>query len=110
MLALKYRLKKETDIKKVFSNKQSVFGKGLIINFAKNEISNSRFAFVVSNKTFKKAVTRNHFKRILRSIVRDLIPSLPSSFDFVLVIKTNIQDMLFEEIKTEVQYLFNKIK
>jgi ribonuclease P protein component len=110
MLTLKYRLKKETDIKKVFSNKQSVFGKAVIINFAKNELKNSRFAFVVSNKTFKKAVTRNHFKRVLRSIVRDLFKSIPVGYDFVLVIKTNIQNMDFEEIKSECQYLFNKIK
>jgi ribonuclease P protein component len=110
MLSLKYRLKKETDIKKVFSNKQSVFGKAVIINFAKNELKNSRFTFVVSTKTFKKAVTRNHFKRVLRSIVRDILPSLPIGFDFVVVIKTNIQNMLFEDIKSECQYLFNKIK
>jgi len=110
MLSLKYRLKKETDIKKVFSNRQSVFGKSVIINFTKNELKNSRFAFAVSKKTFRKAVSRNHFKRVLRGVVRELLPALPIGFDFVLVIKNSIQYMSSQEIKAECQYLFNKFK
>ena len=110
MLPLKYRLTKDKEIKQVFSNGNKIFGSSIIINFSKNQLPNSRFAFVVSNKTFKKAVDRNYYKRVLRSIIYSLIPSITNNTDFVIVIKKDIQNMSFENIKNECSNLFNKIK
>jgi ribonuclease P protein component len=110
MLDKKHRLTKELDIQKVFANKKSIFGKYIIINFSKNDQLESRFAFVVSNKTFKKAVDRNYYKRILRSIVRELLPTIEKNFDFVIVIKDGIKLIKFPEIKQDCINLFNKIK
>jgi len=110
MLSKINRLTKELDIKNVFSNKKSLFGNSIIVNFIQTNNTEPRFAFVVSSKTFKKAVDRNYYKRILRSIVRECLPNISKNFDFVIVIKNKIKDYKFEEVKQECLNLFKKIK
>lgn len=110
MLASKNRLAKKLDIKKVFNNKKRVFGNNVIINFIKTLNKNPRFAFSISSKYFKTAVERNYHKRILRSIVREILPNISKNFDFVVVIKSNIKKSKYQEIKKECVDLFNKIK
>jgi len=110
MLSKNNRLVKELDIKNVLNNKKSLFSNSLIINFVKTNNVEPRFAFVVSAKTFKKAVDRNYYKRVLRSIVRECLPYISKNFDFVIVIKNNIKEYKFEEIKQECLNLFKKIK
>ena len=110
MLASKNRLAKKLDIKKVLDNKKSVFGNNVIINFTQTKNPNPRFAFSVSSKYFKKAVERNYYKRVLRSIVRENLSNIPKNFDFVVVIKSNIKNSKYQEIEQECIHLFNKIK
>jgi ribonuclease P protein component len=110
MLASKNRLAKKLDIKKVFDNKKSIFGNNIIINFIPTKNPNPRFAFSISSKYFKKSVERNYYKRILRSIIREILPNISKNFDFVVVIKSNIKNSKYQEIKQECINLFNKIK
>ncbi len=98
MLAQKYRLSKEKDINRVFRNKNTLFGKSVVLNWSPNQLTNSRFAFVVSNKTFTKAVDRNYYKRVLRDIIQQLIASVPNQLDIVMVIKKEIAQMDFQDI------------
>lgn len=112
MLATKYRLTKKRDIDKVFLKKQAVFGKSLIINFFKNNLSTSRFAISISKKYFKKAVVRNYYKRILRHIIYKNIKVIPVGYDFVLIVKKEILQNDFlsleQEILTNIKKLENK--
>jgi len=110
MLSAKYRLTKTKDIQAVFEGKQKVFGKYMIINYISNKLPNPRFTFIVSSQTFKKATDRNYYKRILRHIVRELIPNIKTNYDFGIVIKKDIYNIKFDDIKNECIYLFNKIK
>lgn len=110
MQSLKYRLRKQRDINKVFLSKRAVFGKYVIINFALNELSYPRFAFVISKKTAKKAVDRNYFKRVLRHIVQKNIEDIQKGFDFVVVIKKEIQKTNFAVIEQDVLDLIKKIR
>ncbi len=110
MLALKYRLKKQRDIDKVFASKKVIFGRNIIINFTENNLPYSRFTFVISKKVAKRAVDRNYFKRILRHIAHLHIINEIKGFDFVVVAKKESQQSTFEEIETEATSLFKKIR
>ncbi len=110
MLAKQYRLSKEKDINRVFKNKSTLFGKSVILNWTTNQSTNSRFAFVVSNKTFAKAVDRNYYKRILRDIIYQLIKDIPTNLDIVLVIKKEIDQMNFSAVLEDIRGLIKKLK
>ncbi len=109
MLAKKYRLGKDKDIRRVYQNQAAVFGRGIIINFANNNLSHSRFAFVVSAKTLSKAVDRNYYKRLLRDIVYQSLTIIPTALDIVIVIKKEITRMNFQEIQQELNMLVKKL-
>ncbi len=58
-----------------------------ILKSAENNLDYNRFAFVISKKTEKKAVTRNRVKRVLRSCFEEIINELKTGFDFLIIIK-----------------------
>ncbi len=109
MLARKYRLSKTRDIQSVYKTKTTLFGQGVILNFKANQLTNSRFAFVVSNKTLSQAVKRNYYKRVLRDIVYQLLNTIPNNLDIVIVIKKDIVTMNFAEIQQELSMLVKKL-
>ncbi|MFA5230141.1 MAG: ribonuclease P protein component [Candidatus Paceibacterota bacterium] len=109
MLARQYRLAKEKDIRTVYKNKAALFGRSVIVNFGRNNLTNSRFAFVVSAKTLSKAVDRNYYKRILRDIIYKLLDVIPTNLDIVIVIKKGITQMNFQEIDQELSTIVKKL-
>lgn len=56
--------------------------------YGKNNLSVSRFAFIVSTKIDKRATVRNRIKRLLRESVRLLLPNVPHGFDVIFIAKT----------------------
>lgn len=55
--------------------------------FAQNNLSVSRFAFVVPKSVDKRAVTRNRVRRILRESVRLLLPTIVPGLDGVFLVR-----------------------
>jgi len=60
---------------------------------------------VVSLKVSKKAVIRNKIKRRLREIIRQT--ELKQGFDFVIIAKPLIVNQNFQEIKQDLNEIFN---
>ncbi len=110
MLAAKYRLKKQREIKSLFLHKKAVFGKYLIVNYKENKLNYSRFAFILSKKNIKKAVERNYFKRVLRHIVFKNLDKIAMGVDIAIVVKSSIKEAEFYQIEEEIKQLFNKIR
>ncbi len=73
--------------------------------FAKGE--SSKFNFIVSTKISKKAVERNLVKRRLREIVRQM--PKPPQVNGVFLCKKSILNKTYQELKKEVENVFNKI-
>ena len=105
MLSSKNRLRKKSDIGKVFKNGKTVAGRFIFLRVAKNGLRDNRFAFVVSLKVSKKAVIRNKIKRRLREIIRQT--ELKQGFDFVIIAKPLIVNQNFQEIKQDLNEIFN---
>ena len=59
-------------------------------------------------KKIGKAHLRNLIKRRLRAIVRDLVPTMPDNHNVVFIAKAGIDNITFDEMKKEVQFLIEK--
>ncbi len=98
MLHKTNRLRTMRDFKHIFRKGKSFGNRFLIAKVVKTgEEDPIRFAFVISNKTEKRAVHRNRAKRQLREIVRAELPNLKSGLDIVLTIKASFLPLSFEE-------------
>lgn len=69
----------------------------------------STFGFVVSNKISKRAVVRNKIRRVFRETVRNRLPEITPGFSFVFLVKKNIVNKNGDEIKKEIDSIFEKI-
>lgn len=59
-------------------------------------------------KKIGKAHLRNLIKRRLRAIVRDIVPTMPDNYNVVFIAKAGIDNITFDEMKKEVQFLIEK--
>lgn len=104
----KYSLKANHQIKALLDNKKSVGSKFFVIYYIKNNLDKPLVAISVS-KRFGNAVHRNYQKRVIKEILRKYILSL-SGYSFLLVAKTTIIDLSFEEKEKELCILIERIK
>lgn len=65
----------------------------------------SRFGFVVSKKTAKRAVDRNRIKRILRESIHHLLPTIPTGLNCVFIAKQNFAEKHTAEIEPKIKNL-----
>lgn len=110
MLIKENRLKKKIDFETVFK-KGKGFGEGfLILKTAKNKLDKSRFGFIVSKKTAKKAVVRNKIRRRLGSIIRGRLKEVQNSFDNIIIALPGSGAKSFKETEEAVIKLLKKAK
>jgi len=62
-----------------------------------------RAAIIVSTKISKKAVIRNRFKRFFRQSLNLCLSRLNPSYDLLILVKPNIINSSFSQIKTALQ-------
>ena len=108
MLAKEFRITKKTDFDAFFGpafkkvKGQSASTKSLILKTKSNDLSNSRFAFIISTKVDKRAVARNKIKRQLRAIVKKHLNKLRPKTDFLFITQKPIAKLDFEQIEKDV--------
>ena len=96
-LPKKHRLVSKLDFDKVFKEGKAVKGSFLFIKRRINELSFPRFGFVVTKKTYSKAVDRNRLKRVLSDIVVSYIKNNPTKGqDLVVVINKQGEENLIK--------------
>lgn len=98
MLPKKYRLVKKKDCEKVWRYGKSFFEEEIGFKALKNNLSASRFGFIVGTKVSKKAVQRNKIKRQLREIIRSKIKSIKTGYDFLIIALPKILERDYWEI------------
>lgn len=104
----KYSLKKNEDIAKLVQMQKSVGNKYYAIYYQENAESTPKIAISISRK-FGKAVKRNYEKRVVREIIRALLPIL-EGYTILVVIKKEVANITFIEKKTQIEYLIKKMK
>ena len=98
-------LKKTKDIERVFKVGRGFKESSFLLKAARNDIENSRFAFVAGLKVSKKANQRNLVKRRMRAIVRAVLPAISPGFDVVITALAGASDKSFQEIEAAINKL-----
>ena len=109
MLAKQHRLQKDKEFESVFRKGKASKGKFLFLKLKRNKLQISRFGFIIGKKISKKATVRNKIKRQLREIVRENLNNVKSGFDVVIVTKPGIINKNYQEIKNDLENLFQNL-
>lgn len=110
MLTSKYRLTKEKDFKRINVGSRSFFSFGLRVKYLPNSLGFSRFAFVVSTKTSKKAVIRNRIRRQLRELIRLNLAKIKPGYDIIFSIQPQLVGKSYKEVEASAVAVLNKAK
>ncbi|MBA7496102.1 Ribonuclease P protein component [subsurface metagenome] len=98
---------KKKDFDNVFKKGKSKAGKLVFLKMLKNNLEANRFGIIVSTKISKKAVHRNKIKRRIREIIRQA--GIETGFDIVVVAKPKIINKNYQEIKNDLENLFQNL-
>jgi len=82
----------------------------LVLKKIKNNLPQSRFVFIISQKVSKKAVVRNKIKRRLAQIIRSNFKNIKGGADIVLIILPGAEKEDFLSIKKSLNNLLAKAK
>lgn len=110
MLPKENRLTHRKDFDNTFKKGKGAFSDILGIKFIENNLEESRFGIVVSNKISKKAVIRNKIKRQLREIIHQNLDEIKNRSDVVIICRPGIEKKEFQEIEQTILKTFKKIK
>lgn len=88
MLKRKFRISKKEQIANILKNGQVIKEDSFKIFFIKNNLQITRFGILIKKNVYKKAVSRNRFKRVVSEILRLNINRFKTGYD-VLVLLTN---------------------
>ena len=110
MLAKNSRLKKNKEFDLVFKEGKTSYGDFLGVKIKKNNLESNRFGILLGTKVSKLAITRNLYKRRIKSILRSQNIKLKTGFDCVIIVLPKIINKNYQEIKVEIEKTFIKLK
>lgn len=108
MLSADFRLRKKTDIDRVWKKGRSFATPIFSLKIAKNGLAVSRFAVVIGTKVDKRAVVRNLAKRRLREAIRLLAPQLVAGEDVIVMGRGKIATSSYEDISRTMRFALEK--
>ena len=107
MLSKQYRLKKKYQFNYVYRVGKTVSSKSIVLYYSPSRNKNVKVGISVSKK-IGHAITRNLVKRRIREAVYPYLDKINPNFNMVIVAKTRITEIKFDQIKTELEYLLKK--
>ena len=103
-----YRVKKSKEIEQILKNHRFSSSPYFTL-YIKEQHETNHFRYAMSvGKKIGNAVVRNHIKRQIRAVLRmfNVIPTV----DVFIVARGKVNDLNFEGIQRELNYLFQKQK
>ncbi len=92
MLPKKYKLKSNSEITQVFKNGKTVKSSFLFLRYRATQTEKTKAAFSIGLKYSKKAVNRNHAKRILRQALVEFTDQIKPGYDLVFYFDKNFKE------------------
>lgn len=105
----KNSLSKKKDFDQTFKTGQSFYCEFLGIKVLKNNLNTNRLGIIIGLKVSKLAVVRNKIKRQIREIIKKEFCFDKQCYDIVVVVKKDIVNKNFNEIKESLINLKLKI-
>lgn len=81
---------------------------GLLVGFGSQ--SGAKAAFIVSRKIDKRSTVRHKVKRKFADAVMTFLPRLPENVELVFLVKQKAVSVLLEQLKLEINALFERAK
>lgn len=106
MLKGENRLKKRKEFAYLYNNGKAKHSANLTLVYLPTKHRPLKIGFSISKK-IGKAHTRNLIKRRLRSIVRDLVPSMLNNFNVVIIAKVGVENLTYKDMKSQLENLIN---
>lgn len=82
----------------------------LILAWSPNDVARLRIGFVVSKRISKRAVERNHLKRLLGEAVRMFLPGLPPGIDIVFSARNAANTTDLPTLESHIRILLQRAK
>ena len=104
----KYRLKNNEDFNRVYRQGNSVANRQFVLYWLyREDVQHIRLG-VSTSKKLGKAVVRNKVRRLVKEVIRLLLPSLEPHFDIVIIARYASVGLGFEETKKSLIHLLKK--
>ena len=110
MLPKQNRLPLRTEFKHLRKEGKIFQGKLFGLLLSPSPKAQNRFAFIISTKVHKKAVRRNHARRLLSEAIKEFLPQIKPGFNGVFLAKKTLIDADYSQIKKEMSLLFKKAR
>jgi len=103
MLPRQYRLPASVRLK----NSTTFASPYFLVKIAPNDLSYSRFGFIIGKAVAKQAVHRNRARRLLRSCIEERLEQISSGHDMLFLLKKGIIDKDRETLSSEIEKLLS---
>lgn len=111
MFVRSLRLRKSSDIARVYKRGSRVFSDHLRLYYLANPRRDLRVTVVASKNIDKRATRRNTAKRRVRELVREEIKSLACArFDIIVTVQPSLDEVSVSQLRLEVGQLFRKLR
>lgn len=101
------RLKKRKEFAYLYNHGNASHTSNLTAVYVPTKHRELKIGFSISKK-IGKANIRNLIKRRLRVIVRDEVVHLPNEYNMVIIARTGVDTLTFDELKLQVNQLLKK--
>lgn len=105
----RFRLTRSEDFKRVRQSGKSYAHPLVVLVAQANQSQNIRVG-VTAAKTVGTAISRNRAKRLLREVMRPMLPSLASGWDLILIARPKLVLSSLAETREVVTALLNRAK
>lgn len=105
----RFRLTRSEDFKRVRQNGKSYAHPLVVLVTQSSELNDPRVG-VTAGKTTGSAIHRNRAKRLLREVMRPLLPSLASNCDLILIARPRLVTATLTETREAVIGLLRRAK
>lgn len=103
------RLLKSTDFSFVFEQPIRIGNKAFTVLCRRNALKHPRLGMAIAKKQVKLAVDRNKIKRLIRESFRTQQSTIPS-YDFIFMVRREINQMDNEKISSSLQHIWSKTR
>jgi len=104
-----FRLTRSDDFKRVRRSGKSYAHPLVVLIVQESDGPHVRVG-VTAGRTVGTAVTRNRAKRLLREVMRPILPNIASNLDLILIARTGLASATFEEVSETVTNLLKRAK
>lgn len=94
----KFIIRKNEEIQQIILNSKKKISNSFVIYYRKNSFDYNRYCISVGKK-IGNACTRNKYKRRIKDILSK--NNINLSFDYVIILRVNILNITFNQIKDE---------